>query len=238
VLDIGCGWGGMALYLNETCGVDVTGITLADNQAALARERAAGRAGVRFHIADYRAVHDRYDRIVSVGMFEHVGAPYFDEFFAGVKRILADEGVMLLHSIGRFGRPGATNPFIARHIFPGGYVPSLSEVFPAVERAGLFVTDVEILRLHYAETLMHWRSRFHRHRDEVVGLRGETFFRTWDFYLAGSEAAFRSGDMMVFQMQLCRSQTATPLTRDYMAAAERDLAEREHAAAPARALAR
>ena len=236
VLDIGCGWGGMALYLADHAGVDVTGITLADNQVAYASERAAGRPNLHFRIEDYRAVEDRFDRIVSVGMFEHVGAPYFDEYFAHCQRLLADDGVMLLHSIGRNHGPGSTNPFIQKYIFPGGYIPALSEVIPAIERAGLFVTDVEILRLHYADTLKHWRERFVASRDRVLALKDERFFRMWDFYLAGSEASFRTGDMMVFQIQLAKSPATVPLTRDYMMTTETALAARDgdRAAPPAR----
>ncbi|MBJ3776657.1 SAM-dependent methyltransferase [Acuticoccus mangrovi] len=227
VLDIGCGWGGMALYLNEFTGAEVTGITLADNQVARARERAKGRTGLDFRVQDYRAVPETFDRIVSVGMFEHVGVGYFDDYFQAAHRLLEDDGVMLLHSIGRFDGPGSTNPFIAKYIFPGGYIPALSEVLPAIERAGLYVTDVEILRLHYAETLKNWNARFHAHHDEVVKEKDERFFRMWDFYLAGSEASFRAGDMMVFQIQLAKRLETVPLTRDYMASTERALAARD-----------
>jgi len=227
VLDIGCGWGGMALYLAEHTGAQVTGITLADQQAEGANARAADRPTVSFRVQDYRDVRERFDRIVSVGMFEHVGVGFYDAYFSSCRRILSDDGVMLLHSIGRFDGPGSTNPFIAKHIFPGGYIPALSEVLPAAERAGLFVTDVEILRLHYAETLKHWRERFMANRDRVVELMDERFLRMWEFYLAGSEASFRAGDMMVFQLQLSRSLEAVPLTRDYMASAEGALAARD-----------
>jgi cyclopropane-fatty-acyl-phospholipid synthase len=160
-------------------------------------------------------------------MFEHVGVGYYDDYFRTVRRVLADDGVMLLHSIGRFGQPGSTNPFIAKYIFPGGYIPALSEVLPAIERAGLFVTDMEIWRLHYAETLRHWRERFLAQRDRVVELTNERFLRMWEFYLAGSEASFRAGDMMVFQLQLARRVDAVPLTRDYMTAAEQALTARD-----------
>nr|WP_304523972.1 cyclopropane-fatty-acyl-phospholipid synthase family protein [Acuticoccus kalidii] len=227
ILDIGCGWGGMGLYLAGTADVDVTGITLADNQAARANERAAGRPDARFRIEDYRHVEETFDRIVSVGMFEHVGVGYYDEYFRHCARLLKDDGVMLLHSIGRTDAPGSTNPFIAKYIFPGGYIPALSEVLPAIERAGLIVTDIEILRLHYAETLRHWRERFMSHADEVAQLTDENFVRMWEFYLAGSEASFRSGDMMVFQIQLSKNAFTVPLTRDYIAAAERTLAARD-----------
>ncbi|GAB5375056.1 MAG: cyclopropane-fatty-acyl-phospholipid synthase family protein [Acuticoccus sp.] len=227
VLDIGCGWGGMALYLADNASADVTGITLADEQVRRASERAAGRDDVRFRIEDYRATEGPFDRIVSVGMFEHVGVGYFDTYFQSVRRLLDDDGVMLLHSIGRIGPPGHTSPFIAKYIFPGGYIPALSEVLPAIERAGLIVTDVEILRIHYADTLKEWLARFRASRNEVVKLRDERFFRMWEFYLAASEAAFRSGDMMVFQIQLAKSLHTVPLTRDYMLSAEQTLAARD-----------
>lgn len=227
VLDIGCGWGGMALYLANNAGVDVTGITLADEQVRRATERAAGRDDVRFRIEDYRATEGPFERIVSVGMFEHVGVGYFDAYFNAVRRLLSDDGVMLLHSIGRIGPPGHTSPFIAKYIFPGGYIPALSEVMPAIERAGLIVTDVEILRIHYAETLKAWLERFRANKDEVIRLRDERFFRMWEFYLAASEGAFRSGDMMVFQIQLAKSLGTVPLTRDYMQSAETALAARD-----------
>ncbi len=229
VLDIGCGWGGMALYIANYTGAEVTGITLADEQLRRARERAGGRPDVTFKLEDYRAIEGPFDRIVSVGMFEHVGVGYYDAYFNAVHRLLDDDGVMLLHSIGRIGRPGYTSPFIAKHIFPGGYIPSLSEVLPAIERAGLVVTDIEILRLHYAETLKAWLERFRANKAEVLRLKDERFFRMWEFYLAASEASFRSGDMMVFQIQLAKSLTAVPLTRDYMSDAEQTLAERDSA---------
>ena len=231
VLDIGCGWGGMALYLANHTGAEVTGITLADEQVRRARERAGGRPDVNFRIEDYRATEGQFDRIVSVGMFEHVGVGYYDAYFDAVRRLLTDDGVMLLHSIGRIGPPGHTSPFIAKYIFPGGYIPAMSEVLPAIERAGLIVTDVEILRLHYAETLKAWLERFVANKAEVLKLRDERFYRMWEFYLAASEAAFRSGDMMVFQIQLAKSLETVPITRDYMAAAEDALAERDSARA-------
>ncbi|MEM0908899.1 MAG: class I SAM-dependent methyltransferase, partial [Pseudomonadota bacterium] len=171
-----------------------------------------------------------------VGMFEHVGVGYFDEYFAACRRLMKDDGVMLLHSIGRTGPPGYTAPFIAKYIFPGGYIPSLSEVLPAIERAGLYVTDIEIWRLHYASTLQAWNERFQSHKDEVIALRDERFFRMWEFYLAGSEAAFRAGDMMVFQIQIAKTLETVPLTRDYMSASERALAARDSGRASGPAL--
>lgn len=221
VLDIGSGWGGTALTLAEDRGADVTGITLSTAQLALARERAAARGladTARFELADYRDVAGRFDRIVSIGMFEHVGAPNYDTFFARVAGLLERDGVALIHSIGRREEPGLTNRWIARHIFPGGHVPALSEVLAAVERAGLWVTDVEVLRLHYAETLRHWRRRFRAQWDEIAAEMGEPFCRMFEFYLAGSEVSFRHGGLMVFQLQLAARVDTVPLTRDYIAA--------------------
>ncbi len=230
LLDIGCGWGGLALYAAEICGARVTGITLSQEQLAVARQRARERridGAAAFQGLDYRDVTDTFDRIVSVGMFEHVGVGFYEAFFSKCARILSDDGVMVLHSIGRSGRPSYTNTWIARYIFPGGYIPSLSEVMPAIERAGLLVTDIEILRLHYAETLKAWRERFLAHRDEVLRLYDARFLRMWEFYLACSEMAFRRQNMMVFQIQLAKRQGVVPITRDYIAEAEGRLRGRE-----------
>jgi cyclopropane-fatty-acyl-phospholipid synthase len=219
VLDIGGGWGGLALYLAELCGARVTGITLSERQHALARVRAAEKGlseRVAFRLQDYRDVPETFDRIVSVGMFEHVGVGYYEAFFRKCRALLDDNGVMLLHSIGRSEGPNVTNPWIAKYIFPGGYIPALSEVLPAVERAGLLVTDIEILRLHYAETLKAWRERFLAQREQVERLYDGHFVRMWEFYLAASEMAFREQAMMVFQMQLTRRQGVVPMTRDYV----------------------
>ena len=202
VLDIGSGWGGLGLYLAEMCGARVTGITLSEEQFALSRQRAEekGLGGqVEFRLQDYRDIDERFDRIVSVGMFEHVGVGFYDMYFPKCAKMLADDGMMLLHSIGRSEGPGITNPWIAKYIFPGGYIPALSEVLPAVERAGLLVTDIEILRLHYAETLKHWRERFLAHREDCRRLYDARFVRMWEFYLAASEMTFREQGMMVFQ---------------------------------------
>ncbi len=230
VLDIGCGWGGMALSLARATGARVTGITLSSEQLAVARQRAedAGLSDrVTFELRDYRelATTDagRFDRIVSVGMFEHVGVPHYRTFFDAVRTLLTTDGVALLHAIGRMDGPGATNPWIRKYIFPGGYSPALSEVLPAIESAGLLSTDVEILRLHYAETLRHWRSRFAARREEAKALYDERFCRMWEFYLAGAELSFRTQGHMVFQIQLARSLGAVPMVRDYMLNAERDL---------------
>ncbi len=219
VLDIGCGWGGLALYLAEIAGAHVTGITLSQEQHKRAQERAMERGQTRdasFHLIDYRDVRGQFDRIVSVGMFEHVGVGFYDAFFRQCARLLADDGVALLHAIGRSGPPGITNPWIAKYIFPGGYIPALSEVLPAIEHAHLVVTDIEILQLHYAETLKAWRERFLAHRDEVLRLYDQRFVRMWEFYLACSEMAFRAGDLMVFQIQMAKHKGVVPQTRDYI----------------------
>lgn len=226
VLDIGCGWGGLGLYLAEITGADVTGVTLSQEQHAIANERAAEKGlaeHTRFLLQDYRDVPGPFDRIVSVGMFEHVGVGHYDTFFKTSAQLLADDGVMVLHSIGRSGGPAATNPWIAKYIFPGGYIPSLSEVLPKIEHAGLLVTDIEILRLHYAETLRHWRERFLAHRKEVESIYDERFERMWEFYLAASEMSFREQNMMVFQIQLAKRQGVVPMTRDYIAREEQRL---------------
>jgi cyclopropane-fatty-acyl-phospholipid synthase len=219
VLDIGSGWGGLALYLASDCGADVTGLTLSLEQHRVATRRAAA-AGlsdrVRFYLRDYREELGRYDRIVSVGMFEHVGINHYDAFFTRLKSLLAPDGVALLHSIGRMDGPGSTHPWIRKYIFPGGYFPALSEVLPVVEQSRLWVTDVEILRLHYAETLKSWRDRFARNRDRLSEIYDERFCRMWETYLVGSEVAFRRGGCMVFQLQLAKAIDAVPLTRDYM----------------------
>ena len=218
VLDIGCGWGGLALYLAETCGTHVTGITLSQEQLTFARGRASEKnfGKVDFRLQDYRDVSEKFDRIVSVGMFEHVGLDYYRAFFRKCSELLSDDGVMLLHSICRAEGPGITNPWIAKYIFPGGYIPALSEVLPAIEHAGLLVTDIEILRLHYAHTLRAWRERFLAHREEAERLYDARFVRMWEFYLAASEMAFRQQNMMVFQIQLTKRQGVVPITRDYI----------------------
>ena len=225
VLDIGSGWGGMGLFLSQQFGVDVTGVTLSKEQHAVSSRRALedGVADtVRFKLLDYRQEAGKYDRIVSVGMFEHVGVAHYIEFFTKVKELLADDGVMLLHSIGRMEPPGATNTWLRKYIFPGGYTPAMSEVLSAIENVGLWVTDIEVLRLHYAETLRQWRQRFLANREQIKQMAGydDRFCRMWDFYLAGCEVAFRYMNQMVFQIQIARRQDAVPLTRDYMIDAE------------------
>ena len=226
VLDIGCGWGGLGLYLAEVAGADVTGITLSQEQHAIANERAAEKGlaeRARFNLQDYRDVEGPFDRIVSVGMFEHVGVNHYDAFFRKSAQLLDRDGVMLLHSIGRSEGPSRTSPWISKYIFPGGYIPSLSEVLPRIEASGLLVTDIEILRLHYAETLKHCRERFLAHREEVERIYDRRFVRMWEFYLASSEMAFREQNLMVMQIQLTKRQGVTPMTRDYIAREEQRL---------------
>jgi cyclopropane-fatty-acyl-phospholipid synthase len=224
VLDIGSGWGGLALYLATECGAEVTGLTLSAEQHKVATQRAAA-AGlsdrVRFFLRDYREEQGRYDRIVSIGMFEHVGVDHYKAFFNKLKSLLAPDGVAVLHSIARMDGPGATNPFIRKYIFPGGYFPALSEVVPVVERLKLWITDLEILRLHYAETLRCWRHRFEQNRHRLRAIYDERFCRMWEMYLTGSETAFRRGGCMVFQMQLAKAVDSVPITRDYMLEWER-----------------
>jgi cyclopropane-fatty-acyl-phospholipid synthase len=226
VLDIGSGWGGLGLYLAETLGADVTGVTLSTEQWQQSNARAAERRlarGAKFLLRDYRDIQGPFDRIVSVGMFEHVGVDFYETFFKHCAALLADDGVMVLHSIGRSEGPDATNPWIAKYIFPGGYIPALSEVLPAIERAGLLVCDIEILRLHYAETLKAWRERFMARREEAVRLYDERFARMWEFYLACAEMAFRCQNLMNMQIQLARRQGVVPMTRDYIFSAESNL---------------
>lgn len=235
VLDIGSGWGGLGLYLAEICGARVSGITLSQEQFALSRQRADERGlsdRIEFRLQDYRDIDERFDRIVSVGMFEHVGVGFYDVFFRKCAQILADDGVLLLHSIGRSEGPGITNPWINKYIFPGGYIPALSEVLPAVERAGLLVTDIEILRLHYAETLKHWRERFLAHREDLEKVYDARFVRMWEFYLAASEMTFREQGMMVFQLQLTKRQGVVPITRDYITHQEAHLRGLESGSRP------
>jgi cyclopropane-fatty-acyl-phospholipid synthase len=232
VLDIGCGWGGMALYLAGVAGAHATGITLSREQHARASQRALeqGRANdAIFRLEDYRDVAGRFDRIVSVGMFEHVGVGFYDTFFRKCAEILGDDGVFLLHTIGRSGPPSVTNPWIAKYIFPGGYIPALSEILPPVQRAELIVTDVEVLQLHYAYTLEAWRERFLAHREEVERLYDARFVRMWEFYLASSEMAFRESDLVVFQLQMAKRKSVVPQTRDYIGREEARLRAAEQA---------
>ncbi|SMF00525.1 cyclopropane-fatty-acyl-phospholipid synthase [Tistlia consotensis] len=229
-LDIGSGWGGMALYLAQVADADVTGVTLSVEQYKLSQARAAEaqlQDHCRFELVDYRQKNGPFDRIVSVGMFEHVGKANYDEYFGKVRKLLAEDGVAVIHSIGRFDEPSPINPFIRKYIFPGADVPALSEVMTSVEKSGLLVTDIEILRLHYAETLKNWNARFQANRKAIAELYDERFCRMWEMYLVGCELGFRRQGLMVFQIQLTRRLDAIPLTRDYMVEEEKRLAELE-----------
>ena len=219
VLDIGSGWGGMAFHLAENFGVKVTGITLSKEQLRVAQDEARRRDLehlVEFKLEDYREHKGVYDRIVSVGMFEHVGAQHFKTYFNSVDRLLADDGIAVIHTIGESRLSRSTNPWIRRHIFPGGYIPALSEMSRAVEKGRMMATDVEVLRLHYADTLAEWLNRFSSHREEVADRLGERFCRMWEFYLASCSASFRYWDLVVFHMQLAKRHGVVPTTRDYI----------------------
>jgi len=226
LLDIGCGWGGMALYLHEKTGAEVLGITLSEEQLKVARKRAADKGvadKVRFELIDYRAIEGQFDRIVSVGMFEHVGTPHYRTFFRKCRELLKPDGVMLLHTIGRCGGPGVTDDFTAKYIFPGGYIPALSEIVRVTEKLRFMITDVEVLRLHYAYTLKHWYDRTVAAKAEIVALYDERFFRMWTYYLAGSYVSFVYGELVNFQIQFARTRRALPITRDYMQTVEQAL---------------
>jgi cyclopropane-fatty-acyl-phospholipid synthase len=230
VLELGCGWGGLAFYLAKVADVHVTGVTLSTEQLKVANERARALGledRVDFQLCDARKVEGRFDRIVSVGMFEHIGQRHYAELFARIHSLLADDGIALLHSIGRKSPPGTSDAWLRKYIFPGGYSPALSEVFSEVEQQGLWVTDVEILRLHYAQTLREWRKRFEANRKQIESIYDERFGRMWEFYLVCVEMAFSNGNAMVFQMQLARSRDAVPLTRDYIFETERAYIENE-----------
>jgi cyclopropane-fatty-acyl-phospholipid synthase len=229
VLDIGSGWGGLGLHLARSAKVSVVGINLSDEQVKIAQQRAAAEGlPCDFRIQDYRKVSEKFDRIVSVGMFEHVGKRHYDEFLQKCRDLLTDDGVMLLHTVGRWSGPSDTNAWVWRYIFPGGYTPALSELAPVIERSGLIMSDIEVLRVHYAETLHAWRANFLANRNEVVRLfeedanlktrfgSAERFIRMWEFYLAGFEASFRHYGLVVFQIQLAKNINAVPLTRGYM----------------------
>jgi len=220
VLDIGCGWGGLAIYLARECDARVVGITLSEEQARIAAERVAAEGledRIEIRLQDYRDIDGPFDRIVSIGMFEHVGVYQYDTYMHANRDLLTEDGIALLHHIARATEPGTANPWIAKYIFPGSYCPALSEVVPSIERAGLYMTDLEVWRLHYAKTLQHWRARFMAARDKAARLYDERFCRMWEFYLAASEMAFRFGGHMVAQIQMSPSQRAVPLTRDYIA---------------------
>ncbi len=231
VLDIGSGWGGMALYLARVAKVaSVLGVTLSKEQLGVAQGRAkkAGLAeDVQFELQDYRDLNSKFERIVSVGMFEHVGIDFYDVFFNKTAELLTDDGVMLLHTIGNSDVPDFTNPWIVKYIFPGGHIPSMSDILLSVERSKLIVTDVEVLRLHYAKTLRHWRERFMARRSEAVALYDEQFCRIWEFYLSASETAFQYEDIVIFQLQIAKRQENVPLTRDYIGVAEAELRQVE-----------
>jgi cyclopropane-fatty-acyl-phospholipid synthase len=238
VLDIGCGWGGLGLYLARTAGANVTGVTLSQEQLAVANQRAA-EAGLsnhaRFELQDYRRVRGKFDRIVSVGMFEHVGVNYFKQFFEKIAASLNDDGIALLHTIGRTDGPGATSPWVVKYIFPGGYIPGLSEIVPHIERAGLIILDIEVLRLHYAKTLQVWADRFQANRKKAKTMYDERFCRMWEFYLTGARFAFLYEHHVVWQIQLAKDIYALPhITRDYIAARENELRARESPAADLR----
>jgi cyclopropane-fatty-acyl-phospholipid synthase len=238
VLDIGCGWGGLGLYLARTAGANVTGVTLSQEQLAVANQRAA-EAGLsnhaRFELQDYRRVRGKFDRIVSVGMFEHVGVNYFKQFFEKIAASLNDDGIALLHTIGRTDGPGATSPWVDKYIFPGGYIPGLSEIIPHIERAGLIILDIEVLRLHYAKTLQVWADRFQANREKAKAMYDERFCRMWEFYLTGARFAFLYEHHVVWQIQLAKDIYALPhITRDYIAARENELRARESPAADLR----
>ncbi len=226
VLDIGCGWGGMALYLHQKTGAEILGVTLSDEQLRVARQRALDEGvadKVKFELIDYRRVTGRFDRIVSVGMFEHVGPPHYRQFFNKVHDLLADDGVALIHTIGRMGGPGTTDAFTQKYIFPGGYIPALSEIVSASEPFRLIATDVETLRLHYALTLRAWYARTLEHQAEIKALYDERFYRMWTFYLAGAATAFEDGGLCNYQLQFARDRHALPITRDYLNTAEAKL---------------
>ncbi|MBB4006976.1 SAM-dependent methyltransferase [Allorhizobium taibaishanense] len=240
VLEIGSGWGGMAIYLAETCGVDVSGITLSEEQLKVSRDRAAKRGltdRVRFDLQDYRTMKAQsfggpFDRIVSVGMFEHVGVANYRRFFRKVHELMDDDGVMILHSIGQPYPALYNNPFFEKYIFPGGYIPSLAEVLPDVEKSGLLVADCEILPMHYGHTLRHWRERFMARKEEAAKLYDEAFVRMWEFYLAGSEMAFTHEDFFIFQLQITKKRMSVPNNRDYIAGREEALKGKEASRAP------
>lgn len=230
VLDIGCGWGGMARYLHKVSGAEVLGVTLSEEQLKYARaeaERQGIADKVKFELIDYRALPEKhmggFDRIVSVGMFEHVGLPHFNQFFQTVEALLKTDGVALIHSIARADGPGATDPWTAKYIFPGGYSPALSQIVPAVEKAWLWITDIEVLRLHYAHTIRHWYDRCEAKKGEIVALYDERFYRMWMFYLAAAMSAFNNDGHMNVQIQLTKRRDTLPLRRDYITAVEKTL---------------
>jgi cyclopropane-fatty-acyl-phospholipid synthase len=235
VLDIGCGWGGLALYLARVCGAKVTGVTLSEEQHKVARARVAKEGltdKVDIRLMDYRDVTGSFDRVVSVGMFEHVGKGDYAPFFDLIREAIPEDGVGLLHTIGCGDEPGPTNPWVTKYIFPGGYLPALSDVTPVIEKSDLITTDIETLRLHYAYTLKNWRQRFLSKREEMAKLYGERFCRMWEFFLAASEAAFRFDRTLVFQVQMAKHENTVPITRDYIARREEELRKIEKSLPP------
>ena len=230
VLDIGCGWGGLGLYLAGLEDIEVVGVTLSEEQHALAQQRvrdAGLEDRVRFELRDYREVEGRFDRIVSVGMFEHVGVHHYAEFFAKINELMPDDGLMMLHSIGHMSPPGTASPWLRKYIFPGAYSPALSEVFEVVEQHSLWVSDLEFLRVHYAKTLLEWDRRFQANRAQIEAMYDARFARMWEFYLISAEMMFRTGSQLVFQMQLSRQRDAAPITRDYITDLQREYLARE-----------
>jgi cyclopropane-fatty-acyl-phospholipid synthase len=220
ILDIGSGWGGLSRHLADVSGAHVTGLTLSESQLQHAQRTAAENGRVAFRLRDYRQETRVYDRVVSVGMFEHVGSRNFETYFDTIGRLLTDDGVALIHTIGRQSGPGSTSPWIRKYIFPGGYAPALSEIMQAVEKSGLWLNDIEPLRLHYAYTLRAWQKAFARHRLQIAALLDEQFCRMWEYYLVASEASFLYGDHLVFQLQLSKRRDVVPLRRDYIQAEE------------------
>ena len=219
VLDIGCGWGSLAIDIAQTANCEVTGITLSKNQFNYCLEKAKKlnlENQVIFKLIDYRELNEKFDRIVSVGMFEHVGRKFYNKFFKQIARLLKDNGVSLIHTIGSVNTPRGPQPWITKYIFPGGHTPSLSEVTTPIEKAGLIVSDIEVLKLHYAHTLRHWKENCLKNKGQIIELYDERFFRMWEFYLAGCEIAFKWGDQVVYQLQLTKNYTSTPITRDYI----------------------
>ncbi len=219
VLDIGCGWGSLAIDIAKTAQCEVTGITLSENQLKYAKQKSKEfnlENQVKFRLVDYREIDEKFDRIVSVGMFEHVGRKFYNKFFNQVEKLLKDDGISLIHTIGSVNPPRDPHPWITKYIFPGGYTPSLSEAAIPIEKAGLIVTDIEVLKLHYAHTLRHWKENCIKNKEKIIKMFDEKFFRMWEFYLAGCEMAFKWGDQVVYQFQLAKNYTSTPVTRDYI----------------------
>ena len=219
ILDIGCGWGSLAIDIAKSTNCEVTGITLSKNQFAYCVKKAKElniENQVRFKLIDYRELNEKFDRIVSVGMFEHVGRKFYKKFFKQVEKLLNDDGVSLIHTIGSVNPPRDPHPWVTKYIFPGGYTPSLSEVTTPIEKAGLIVSDIEVLKLHYSHTLRHWKENCIKNKAQIIEMFDERFFRMWEFYLTGCEIAFKWGDQVVYQLQLTKSYTSTPITRDYI----------------------